>query len=254
VRVDTSWLEIGHVDEFTAFLPAPTRRGWKLVVADPRLAYRLLRSAARRGHGRATVLAGQRYVDIDPAIPARRPVVLRNAERSIRAVLADPALRAANRRAAQAIDANLRTLHRELGLRATEVVRLPVLFETLQASVRGGVAAWLPNAVNGVYLQRGMFVVPCQHGPLVGGRISSLRRSGARFARLGSACASPRRELVAGLAAASSASRLDLAPEGVDAGVPFVRDLLERLMGLVHHDLEPSAGDCVGHGSTDAWR
>ena len=41
----------------------------------------------------------------------------------------------------------------------------------------------------------------------------------------------------------SSTLRLDLAPEGVDAGVPLVRDLLEGLVGLPLHHLELGAGD-----------
>jgi len=41
---------------------------------------------------------------------------------------------------------------------------------------------------------------------------------------------------------------LDLAPEGVDSGVPPVRDLLEGLVGLLH-DLEPGAGDQLGNGA-----
>ena len=40
-----------------------------------------------------------------------------------------------------------------------------------------------------------------------------------------------------------SGPRLDRAPEGVHAGVPFVRNLLEGLMGLLQHDLELRAGD-----------
>jgi hypothetical protein len=43
---------------------------------------------------------------------------------------------------------------------------------------------------------------------------------------------------------------LDLAPEGVDSGVPPVRDLLEGLVSLLH-DLEPDAGDQLGNGAAN---
>jgi hypothetical protein len=46
--------------------------------------------------------------------------------------------------------------------------------------------------------------------------------------------------------------QLDLAPEGVDPGVPLVGDLLEGLVGLLLHDLEDleaGARDPVGDGA-----
>jgi hypothetical protein len=49
--------------------------------------------------------------------------------------------------------------------------------------------------------------------------------------------------------ATSAQSRIsDLAPEGVDPGV---RDLLEGLVGLLLHDLEPGARDPVGDGAAE---
>jgi hypothetical protein len=46
-----------------------------------------------------------------------------------------------------------------------------------------------------------------------------------------------------------SASSVNLPPEGVDTGVPLLRDLLEGLVGLLLHDLEPRAGDQFGDGA-----
>src|SRR3712207_37979 len=48
---------------------------------------------------------------------------------------------------------------------------------------------------------------------------------------------------------ASSGAGFDVAPEGVDARVPVVRDLLERLVGFLFHDLEAGAGDQLGDGA-----
>ena len=47
---------------------------------------------------------------------------------------------------------------------------------------------------------------------------------------------------------------LDLAPEGVDPGVPQVWDFLEGLMGLPGQDLEAHIRDSRGDRSTEAWR
>ena len=49
--LDTSWLHVGHVDEFVQFLPADTPRGWKIAIADPEAGLKLLRDAKAAGHG-----------------------------------------------------------------------------------------------------------------------------------------------------------------------------------------------------------
>src|SRR5687767_11637136 len=48
-----------------------------------------------------------------------------------------------------------------------------------------------------------------------------------------------------------SAACVDLAPEGVDAGVPLGGHLLEGLVGLLFHELEAGAGDQVGDGAAE---
>src|SRR5512132_694055 len=54
---------------------------------------------------------------------------------------------------------------------------------------------------------------------------------------------------------AGSVSRLNLAPEGVDAGVPLVGDLLEGLVGLPGLDVEARVRDSRGDRSTKArWQ
>jgi hypothetical protein len=49
-----------------------------------------------------------------------------------------------------------------------------------------------------------------------------------------------------------SALRLDLTPEGLDAGVELVGDFLEGLVCLPGHDLEACARDSGGDRSTEA--
>jgi protein-arginine deiminase len=38
LAIDTSWLGVGHIDEFLSFTSADNNRGWTAVIADPALA------------------------------------------------------------------------------------------------------------------------------------------------------------------------------------------------------------------------
>lgn len=51
VRVDVSWLEVGHADEITHVFRAANPHGWTVAVADPRLGVTLLRRAQAAGAG-----------------------------------------------------------------------------------------------------------------------------------------------------------------------------------------------------------
>ncbi|KZB65241.1 hypothetical protein AUQ42_01690 [Thalassospira sp. MCCC 1A02491] len=59
IILDTDWLEVGHVDEMLTFIPdnnpASAFKKWKLLVASPAEAYRLMTNA-QRAHGGARVL------------------------------------------------------------------------------------------------------------------------------------------------------------------------------------------------------
>lgn len=165
IELDTSWLEVGHIDEFLAFLPADTPRGWVAVVADPGYAYRLLREAAdsQVQPPAAVILEGlQRVAQVGPAAAGTKPATRLAAD-----VLADPDIRQANDRATEAIERNLAILRDELKLTAKEIVRIPALYEPLPLTLRNGVGALLPNAVNGLYAGDGLFVAARQHGPRV---------------------------------------------------------------------------------------
>ncbi len=202
--LDSSWLAVGHVDEFMAIVPADNERGWIVLVADPRAALDVLGEAQRRGAGSALLLDG--VTDIDRA--AMREILVtgqtdyprRSLARTVDAVLADPEVLAANDVAIAAIDANLETLVSELGLDDDEIVRVPVLFdkdrffEGVSSTVvdepdssgpssgdegEAGsddlVTALLPNAVNGLYVGvdtdgSRRWLSPSQRGPVVDGR------------------------------------------------------------------------------------
>ncbi|MFI5691341.1 protein-arginine deiminase family protein [Kribbella sp. NPDC051586] len=129
VVIDTSWLMVGHADETTHVVRADNARGWTLAVADPRLAARLLRDV-------------QHHVD--------------------RQLLAD------NEAAARHIDDQLKVLLKATGLRADELVRLPVLFD--RAPGFGLLKAMTPDLVNGLSLTDREIALPDPHGPRLNGR------------------------------------------------------------------------------------
>lgn len=132
--VDTSWLCVGHVDEFTSFLPDPTApRGFRFLIADTGLGVEAMRTkpedtatgrhASRRtGHGRPTF--GSYYND--DALVAYNEDIQR-----------------------LHIEPQLEIFRTELGLLDEEIVRVPAFFEE-EADRFGvcGAAAVIPGSVN----------------------------------------------------------------------------------------------------------
>lgn len=142
VVIDTSWLLVGHADETTHVVRASNARGWTLMVADPRLAVSTLRASgagAARFTGRLTA--------------------------SVDEVLADDQLMADNEEAAAHIDDQIAVLLAETGLRADELVRVPVLF-TKQP---GLFVAATPGIPNGLSVDAQTFAAPDPHAPVVDG-------------------------------------------------------------------------------------
>ncbi|MFH8366884.1 protein-arginine deiminase domain-containing protein [Streptomyces sp. NPDC018031] len=194
--LDTSWLHVGHVDEFVQFLPADTPRGWRIGIADPDAGMRLLKDAQAAGHGAKRVFS----VPGSDDVPVPRE--------TIDQALASRVLRADNVLAARRIAANLETLKRATGITDAEVVRVPALFtrgsETEEAGARmprlkrlGGevpvpdavtehgqqrhlrpgtaadttmTSAYIPGAVNGVLLGKDRYLAPRQWGPVIDGK------------------------------------------------------------------------------------
>jgi protein-arginine deiminase len=150
VVVDTSWLMVGHADETTHVVRADNARGWTLAVADPRLAVQLLRDVQRQGGG------GQRlFADTNAK---HKPTV-------------DELLRTGlpgNEAAAEHIDDQLKILLKATGLRADELVRLPVFFDKVPGY--GLLKAMTPGLVNGLSLTDRQFAAPDPHGPRLHGR------------------------------------------------------------------------------------
>ncbi|MFJ9822515.1 protein-arginine deiminase domain-containing protein [Streptomyces sp. NPDC101151] len=219
--LDTSWLGVGHVDEFVQFLPADTPRGWRIGIADPEAGLRLLRDAKRDGHGRTRMFS----VPGLPGAPAPKE--------TINQVLASRHFVADNTMAAKRIAADLEILKRETGVTEDEIVRVPGLYtrEAEASSARGrGVpvprltriggtpglldslrehgqqrwlagpgaagsraaapatvttSAYVPGAVNGVLLGRDRYLAPRQWGPVIGGKDIFTEAVNAVYRRVG---------------------------------------------------------------------
>ncbi|WP_307855835.1 protein-arginine deiminase domain-containing protein [Kibdelosporangium banguiense] len=178
--LDTSWLAVGHVDEFVQFLPAANQRGWTIGVADPQAGLEVLRAAQRAGHGSARMFS-------QPEAGAE----------TIDQVLGNDTLLSNNALATQRIEANLQTLKRETGVLDDEIVKVPQLFTAeAQSRVAGrkrqaakvnlnGLGAYVPGAVNGIVLNPKRYVAPQQWGPVVDGQDIFANAVNAAYGKLG---------------------------------------------------------------------
>jgi len=136
IPLNTSWLEVGHVDEMMTFLPNPAGaawKRWKLVVASPADAYRILDAAAADNRmlvGRSLNLDGQDYnVEMSVGDFLAGPTAIPNPlDRT--AMVDAAALRTFNTgHVADGIEAILDALVDEISLdKGTDVIRIPVLF------------------------------------------------------------------------------------------------------------------------------
>lgn len=156
VVIDTSWLLVGHADETVHVVRADNARGWTLAVSDPRLAIGLLKKVQRAGDG------GQRmFADTEAQDKPTVDQFLRHEE-----------AKGDNEDAARRIDEQVGVLLRATGLRADELVRLPVLYfrVTDMPGVNGRHMAFSPALANGLSLTARDFAAPAPHGPRLAGR------------------------------------------------------------------------------------
>jgi protein-arginine deiminase len=162
IAVDTSWLGVGHIDEFLSFVPARNDRGWVAVVADPDLGRKLLEDLVDKGQGGEPLVRG-----IAPQDTTKPGLTVAGA-------LRDPSLTRGTEIARKGIDSALRTLREEAGLTERHIVRVPALFEKLDLPAdyprQDVVANYLPGAANGVSTGTGVYLAPRQHSPLNDGR------------------------------------------------------------------------------------
>ena len=167
IELFSDWLNVGHVDEFMAFVPANNEKGFCLVLSSPDSAYQVLDKLVEEGHGDAVLLESKRF------------------EQSVASLAGDTRLRKQNKLFQEYIDWNKRVLVDEMGLSPTEIVQIPGLYF---ASGREGRAdAYFPGMVNMLVLNRHL-AIPKPFGPTVGGVCAFEAVASERLEPLGLTC------------------------------------------------------------------
>ncbi|TKS70755.1 Protein-arginine deiminase type-2 [Collichthys lucidus] len=154
VALFTDWLLVGHVDEFMTFVPAPDRKGFRLLLASPDAAYKLFKGLQKDGHGQAKLFEG---------VEGQEPV-------TVDEVLSNDSLLTQNKYAQSCIDWNRDVLKRELGLFDCDIIDVPILFRPWEKTGQQPRAvAYYPDMVNMIVLGKNLGI-PKPFGPKVNGR------------------------------------------------------------------------------------
>ncbi|NWX71974.1 PADI1 deiminase, partial [Alca torda] len=168
VELFSDWLHVGHVDEFLSFVPAPDRKGFRLLLASPSTCYQLLKEKQEEGFGEAAMFEGLEKVP--------KP--------TINEILANESLRKFNNYVQSCISWNRDILKRALGLAEPDILDIPQLF---RGDVTVGAEAFFPDMVNMLVLGRHLGI-PKPFGPLVGGQCCLEERVRALLEPLGLTC------------------------------------------------------------------
>ncbi|XP_007547019.1 protein-arginine deiminase type-2 isoform X1 [Poecilia formosa] len=153
VALFSDWLCVGHIDEFMTFVPAPDRKGFRLLLASPDAAYKLFRGLHNDGHGQAKMFDG----------------VKNEEEVTVDDILGDENLRDENNYVQSCIDWNRDVLKRELGLDDDDIIDLPILFKLEEEEDGSRAVAYYPDMVNMIVLGKDLGI-PKPFGPKVNGR------------------------------------------------------------------------------------
>ncbi len=152
VEIDSSWLAVGHVDEFMCFVPAPnTARGWAVALASPTLGRQILLNVQAAGGGSLAVFAGR---------------TTSGWATTVNAVLSNTTLTNFNAGAQTKIDNIKQQMITQLGLTAADFIDVPVMFENVGSNYA---AAYNPGVANFVVMPTAsgkvLLVVPDPEGP-----------------------------------------------------------------------------------------
>ncbi|KAE8298260.1 Protein-arginine deiminase type-2 [Larimichthys crocea] len=153
IALFTDWLLVGHVDEFMTFVPAPGRKGFRLLLASPDAAYKLFKGLQKDGHGQAKLFEG---------VEGEKPV-------TVDEVLSNDSLLTQNKYAQSCIDWNRDVLKRELGLVDEDIIDVPILFRPWEDAAKPRAVAYYPDMVNMIVLGKNLGI-PKPFGPKVNGR------------------------------------------------------------------------------------
>lgn len=175
ITVDTSWLSVGHIDEFMSVIPADNERGWALVAADPKLAMELLEELVEDGRGSERLYTPY---DLVPPEGSNAPTM------TVGQAVSDPLLVTGTQIGHAGVNRALKVLRQETGLTEDDIIRVPVLYRE-GAAGRGRVGVQVPNAANLIGTGRDVVFIPTQHVPAVDGKDLFQTEIEARFAEIG---------------------------------------------------------------------
>jgi hypothetical protein len=168
IELQTNWLSVGHVDEMLTFVPDPSQARadfpYKLVIASPRRAYKLLNDnewGRPQGGVFRRLLRPLRYRGVLIA----RAHILELLRDGIPNLASAAELRAANGRAQAHLDAARDTLKAEMELLDTDIIEAPMLF---YENDEGQFDALTTGTVNMLVINDHC-IIPMPFGPIVGG-------------------------------------------------------------------------------------
>ncbi|XP_049590696.1 protein-arginine deiminase type-2 isoform X1 [Syngnathus scovelli] len=176
IALFSDWLVVGHVDEFMTFVPAPDRKGFRLLLASPDAGYKLFRGLQKSGHGQAKLFEGmyvRPFLQFPPPSMCKPIHLLKGRsdqeQITVDEILEDEAFQAENNYVQSCIDWNRDVLKRELGLEDGDIIDLPILFklhEDVDQEFRA--VAFYPDMVNMIVLGQSLGI-PKPFGPKVNG-------------------------------------------------------------------------------------
>lgn len=126
--LDSDWLHVKHVDEFVQFLPADTKRGWRLMVNDALSGINLLKDIQAKNGGQERL--------------ANHPDVMR--KRTVDQFLENEVHHWAAGNVSERIQGVIDVLKDQTGITDEEILRVPVLYSPL-SSMYGEI---IPNKMN----------------------------------------------------------------------------------------------------------
>ncbi|WP_067779252.1 protein-arginine deiminase family protein [Actinomyces vulturis] len=177
IYLDTSFLSVGHIDEMITTIPADTELGWKLVVSSPEAGLNIYKKLQAEGHG------GEQLMSHDGAVGT-----------TIDIALADGNADWVNLNAERIINSNIEVLKNELGITDADIIRVPVFYRAeiddddpngVDLSAKTYAADFVPNAVNGVVINKNTYLAPMQFGPVIEGKDLFKEAVDAAFAQAG---------------------------------------------------------------------
>jgi protein-arginine deiminase len=145
--VDTTWLCVGHVDETISYAPAATPRGWKLLVADDKMAKKMFEDVDKSGKPNVVFPGRNGYVgDKYQSMEQTAADILKNAD-----------VLQASQEAAIATAGQVDTVKKAVGLTDDELFSMPFLTENI--SEFGGTCklAYQPGTVNSMIMYNEVF-------------------------------------------------------------------------------------------------